>query len=780
MKKRIICFVLAAVLCAAALLPGLTGTTAAYTEPEAQTGAVDEDLIARIEFTTAPVFSLSGGASLSAGYDLVSYYDGSCSYLYDQTGKAVSATQFQIAGAISDRLLWAKPVGTDKYALYLDRKPLTNAVYTSFEVQCGCVIAKRDGGRDFFDLDGNRRTVGTLPSGYEARYVTPAGTVVARIRNTAISSSTGDLLYNYVLLDRNGQILMSADLVGRNEVEQITAVGLENELLSHGALYDCYGHLICRAYCLTLNENRYIGTGLNSETGKYAFGLCDRAGNLVAELDADRVEFACGEVFVFTKSGRCGIADQNGTVLVPATYSSYCQRAQLMCYQEPALRRIVLRSGDSFSIFDDHGNMVKTLNGYASVELFYDSFTAGKNNGSRDVYDLDGNLLKEYQSSDEIKYVNGVRFMKIRNSESWYAIDLAGNRLSEMNFSKVGDNNVSSLFGIATVYQNGWYFINAAGELLNAEKMDRAPTFNMEFQIYHSKPEKLLGVYVQNGKAGICRYVPPLGSCEITADGKHDWKVSRVITPATCVEGGYAEYRCAACGRTKSADLPIDPDSHAWALTEVLTEGETLHDSTGLYTCTRCNETKEAPLCAREVFTDMPKKSHWAHDAIDWAYFSGLTGGTGDGTTFSPDKIVTRGEVVTFLYTMKGKPEVSGTNPFSDVKKKDFYYNAVLWAVENGVTGGTTETSFSPKKTCTRAEIVMFLWAAAGRPEPESTENRFEDVKKKDYYYKAVLWAVENGVTGGVDETHFGPKADCTRAQVMTFLRAAAPILPPD
>ena len=310
-----------------------------------------------------------------------------------------------------------------------------------------------------------------------------------------------------------------------------------------------------------------------------------------------------------------------------------------------------------------------------------------------------------------------------------------------------------------------------------------------------------------------------LGFSKFNRHTVHIFGPETVVKPATCIEQGTASHSCRVCGVTQCYELPIDPTNHAWdqgemtveprcqwdgvmtftctrcnstrqetipalghawTFTEVLTEGETLHDSTGLYTCTRCNATKEAPLCAKEVFTDMVKKNHWAHDAIDWAYFSGLTGGTGDGTTFSPNKIVTRGEVVTFLYTIKGKPEVEGSNPFTDVKKKDFYYNPVLWAVSAGITGGTTETTFSPKKTCTRAEIVMFLWAAAGRPEPESTENRFTDLKEKDYYYKAVLWAVENGVTGGVDETHFGPKADCTRAQVMTFLRAAAPILPPD
>ena len=257
--------------------------------------------------------------------------------------------------------------------------------------------------------------------------------------------------------------------------------------------------------------------------------------------------------------------------------------------------------------------------------------------------------------------------------------------------------------------------------------------------------------------------------------GKHTWDKGTVTQQPTCVAAGIRVYTCTVC-KSATRDEAVPALGHSWALTEVTAEGDTLHDSTGHYVCTRCEESKESSLCAAEVFTDMPKQSHWAHDAIDWAYFKGLTGGT-SYNTFSPNKVVTRGEVVTFLHTIEGKPEVEAENPFEDVKAKDFYYNAVLWAVANGITKGTTETTFSPKNTCTRAEIVMFLWAAAGRPEPENTENRFQDVKANSYFRTAVLWAVENGITGGIDETHFGPKVNCTRAQVMLFLKAAYPIL---
>ena len=109
-------------------------------------------------------------------------------------------------------------------------------------------------------------------------------------------------------------------------------------------------------------------------------------------------------------------------------------------------------------------------------------------------------------------------------------------------------------------------------------------------------------------------------------------------------------------------------------------------------------------------------------------------------------------------------------NPFTDVSEGAFYYDPVMWAIENGVTNGMTPTTFGPNDQCMRAQVVTFLWRAAGSPEPIRTENPFVDVKEGDFYYKPVLWAVENGITSGMDATHFGPTAYCNRAQVVTFL----------
>ena len=167
-------------------------------------------------------------------------------------------------------------------------------------------------------------------------------------------------------------------------------------------------------------------------------------------------------------------------------------------------------------------------------------------------------------------------------------------------------------------------------------------------------------------------------------------------------------------------------------------------------------------------FTDVPEGAFYA-DAVAWAVANGITNGT-SSTTFSPGKTCTRAQVVAFLWRAKGSPEPRSTeNPFTDVKADAYYYKAVLWAVENNITNGTSETTFGPGKGCTRAQVVTFLWRAEGEPEPQSSDNPFTDVTG-GYYLKAVLWAVEQKITNGKTATTFAPGATCTRGQIVTFL----------
>ena len=167
-------------------------------------------------------------------------------------------------------------------------------------------------------------------------------------------------------------------------------------------------------------------------------------------------------------------------------------------------------------------------------------------------------------------------------------------------------------------------------------------------------------------------------------------------------------------------------------------------------------------------FTDVPSSAFYAA-AVDWAVEQGITNGT-SATTFSPNITCTRGEMVTFLWRAAGSPAAENTsNPFADVQPGAFYYEAVLWAAEQGITLGTSETTFSPNLTVTRGQTVTFLYRAAGSP-AVSGVGSFTDVDPAAYYATAVQWAVEEGVTLGTGEATFSPDAACSRGEIVTFL----------
>lgn len=171
------------------------------------------------------------------------------------------------------------------------------------------------------------------------------------------------------------------------------------------------------------------------------------------------------------------------------------------------------------------------------------------------------------------------------------------------------------------------------------------------------------------------------------------------------------------------------------------------------------------------VFVDVADGSYY-EEAVDWAVENGITTGTGNNY-FTPDGICTRAQAVTFLWRVAGSPTPkTEAMPFEDVLNGSYYYEAVLWAVENGITVGTSATTFSPELTCSRAHIVTFLWRAANSPSAK-TANPFTDVAADAYYIDAVLWAVKLKITVGTTLSTFSPDEGCTRAQIVTFLYRA-------
>ena len=241
-----------------------------------------------------------------------------------------------------------------------------------------------------------------------------------------------------------------------------------------------------------------------------------------------------------------------------------------------------------------------------------------------------------------------------------------------------------------------------------------------------------------------------------------------------------ASHKSAAKGTTIT--LTVDPDKGYVLDTLTVLDGKDkeikLTEKNGKYTFTMpaSKVTVAAMFTAEQStgknpFTDVPAGSYY-EDAVIWAVDKGITTGT-SATTFNPNGICTRAQAVTFLWRAAGSPAAkSAVMPFTDVKAGSYYYDAVLWAVEQGITKGTSDTTFSPDATCSRAQIVAFLWRSEKSP-AAGTANPFADVKASAYYADAVLWAVKHNITVGTTFSIFSPDEECTRAQIVTFLYRA-------
>jgi hypothetical protein len=248
----------------------------------------------------------------------------------------------------------------------------------------------------------------------------------------------------------------------------------------------------------------------------------------------------------------------------------------------------------------------------------------------------------------------------------------------------------------------------------------------------------------------------------------HDLIDHEAKTPS-CTEIGWDAYEnCSRCDYTTYNEIPAL--GHAWDEGAVTTEPCHQYPGVKTFTCTRCNETRteDVPRLPNP-FKDV-KDEDYFFDPVMWALDNGVTAGV-DESHYGPDETCARCQIVTFLWRANGSPEPNSTeNPFSDVKPEDYFFKAVLWAAESGVTAGMGDGLFGPYCVCTRSQAMTFLWRAKGSPEPETEENPFSDVKPEDYFYTAVLWAVENGVTAGLGDGSFGVADECTRAQIITFL----------
>ena len=235
---------------------------------------------------------------------------------------------------------------------------------------------------------------------------------------------------------------------------------------------------------------------------------------------------------------------------------------------------------------------------------------------------------------------------------------------------------------------------------------------------------------------------------EVVAALGHTEEIIPSVAP-TCTETGLTEgKKCSVCGETLVAQEVIPALSHDFV------NGE----------CSRCDATSESS------FEDV-KAGDFFFDPVEWAVENGITNGSTE-TTFNPTGDLLRAQVVTMLWRHAGSPVVDIVNPFTDVKEGEYYYDAVLWAYSEGITAGTSATTFDPAGKTNRAQAITFLWRYLDEPEAD-TENPFTDVDTNEWYGKAVEWAVANGVTEGMSENQFGVSINCNRAHMVTFLYRA-------
>ena len=200
-------------------------------------------------------------------------------------------------------------------------------------------------------------------------------------------------------------------------------------------------------------------------------------------------------------------------------------------------------------------------------------------------------------------------------------------------------------------------------------------------------------------------------------------------------------------------------------------EGKITTKMAGQTTITATVAGKSAKCVVTVLYKDVTNTKDFWYAPTNYLTAKNVVKGYDKQTKFKPANDCTRAQMVTFLWRLQGEPEpTSATCKFKDVKKSDYFFKPVIWAVEEGITTGVSKTKFNPQGVCTRAQTVTFLWRMAEKPDPKTTKNKFKDVKKKDYFYKATLWASENKILAGYKDGTFQPQGKCLRRQMVTFL----------
>ena len=340
---------------------------------------------------------------------------------------------------------------------------------------------------------------------------------------------------------------------------------------------------------------------------------------------------------------------------------------------------------------------------------------------------------------------------------AWYAMDVTWNDPVSGNAGAVSGTEDQEYFLLGAYDQT-----NIGGTMMNF--IQSHPVSNRLFSDGHS--------YINGPELSATRYIKTMESLTLTATSYTvDWGYNAcpVITAKVVKASGqtadpiYSWYEVDAYGNetliqegySDTYIFPAGKDPMTYTYRVKATLGN-------------CIKTEDIQIKVRGAnFVDV-KKDMYFYMPVMWAVLEEVTDGVSE-THFGSEVQCTRGQMVTFMWRAAGKPQCNVENPFDDIKEGDYYYEAVLWAVENGITDGISDNQFGPNQGCTRGQVVTFLWRLQGNPKPNG-EHPFVDIAEDSYYANAVCWAYENEITSGTDDTHFSPSGQCLRCQIVTFL----------
>ena len=418
-----------------------------------------------------------------------------------------------------------------------------------------------------------------------------------------------------------------------------------------------------------------------------------------------------------------------------------------------------------------------------SDPIFYANMTTGAyeitgtaDAGSEILYGNDGKSV--YASSDGTFTIPGTLEHENSGVLSLYAQDAAGSK-SDLQFALITKQEQYAVTVNGSYAQDSGAGSYAEGAMVTIRAGTRS---GYQFSGWTSNS----GVTFADASSATTTFTMPASAVTVTANwsssggsssGDYDEPSWPVTAPDT--ENGSITVRPKNASKGDTVTITTKPDAgyELESMTVTDRNGKALgltDKGDGIYTFKMPADKVEikasfAPeKTAQDFFTDVPAGSYY-EDTVLWAVRNGITGGIGN-KQFGPNDPCTRAQIVTFLWRAAGSPAPKNTGTaFGDVKPGSFYEQAVAWAVENGITGGTGDGMFSPDATCTRAQSVTFLYRAAGSP-AVSGSAEFGDVATNAYYADAVAWAAKNGITGGIGGGLFGSGNDCTRAQIVTFL----------